>query len=179
MGNFHNGGNRGSSFRGGGRSSFQKKSWGDDRPREMHKAICSECGKTCEVPFKPTGDKPVYCNDCFSSKRDDGGERRPRQDFGDRGPRKSFGGQSGYQSTPRQSVVPTNDEVKKQLAEISIKMDRLINAVEKLSGVAKPVVAVTKITPKTNLVLSSEPTKKAITKPTVKKTAVSKPKKKK
>jgi CxxC-x17-CxxC domain-containing protein len=34
----------------------------------MHKAICSECGEQCEVPFKPTGDKPVLCNNCFESK---------------------------------------------------------------------------------------------------------------
>lgn len=34
----------------------------------MHKAICSECGEKCEVPFKPTGDKPVLCSNCFESK---------------------------------------------------------------------------------------------------------------
>jgi len=35
----------------------------------MHKAVCSECGKDCEVPFKPTGDKPVFCSDCFRGKK--------------------------------------------------------------------------------------------------------------
>jgi CxxC-x17-CxxC domain-containing protein len=34
----------------------------------MHNAICSECGKKCKVPFKPTGDKPVFCADCFGSR---------------------------------------------------------------------------------------------------------------
>jgi len=48
--------------RGGGRSF-------DRGPREMHKAICSECGKECEVPFKPTEGKPVFCRDCFAKKR--------------------------------------------------------------------------------------------------------------
>ena len=38
-------------------------------PREMHKAICSECGKECEVPFKPTEGKPVFCKECFAKKR--------------------------------------------------------------------------------------------------------------
>ncbi|MEK6855268.1 MAG: CxxC-x17-CxxC domain-containing protein [Nanoarchaeota archaeon] len=38
-------------------------------PREMHKAVCSECQKECEVPFKPTEGKPVYCRDCFRNKR--------------------------------------------------------------------------------------------------------------
>ena len=37
--------------------------------REMHKAVCSECGKECEVPFKPSGDRPVYCQDCYKKKR--------------------------------------------------------------------------------------------------------------
>jgi len=38
------------------------------RPLMMHKAICSECGKECELPFKPTGDKPVFCSNCFRNK---------------------------------------------------------------------------------------------------------------
>lgn len=37
----------------------------NDGPREMHKATCSECKKECEVPFKPTEGKPVYCKECF------------------------------------------------------------------------------------------------------------------
>ncbi len=38
-------------------------------PREMHAAVCSECNADCEVPFKPSGDKPVLCRDCFSASR--------------------------------------------------------------------------------------------------------------
>jgi CxxC-x17-CxxC domain-containing protein len=38
------------------------------RPLRMHKAICSECGKECELPFKPTGNKPVFCSNCFGNK---------------------------------------------------------------------------------------------------------------
>lgn len=38
-------------------------------PRKMFPAICSECGKETTVPFQPTGDKPVYCRDCYQSKR--------------------------------------------------------------------------------------------------------------
>ena len=34
-------------------------------PREFFKATCSDCGKECEVPFKPTEGRPVYCRDCF------------------------------------------------------------------------------------------------------------------
>lgn len=41
----------------------------DFGPREMHKATCSECGKECEVPFKPTEGRPIYCRDCFAKRR--------------------------------------------------------------------------------------------------------------
>jgi len=37
--------------------------------REMHKAVCAECGKECEVPFKPSGSRPVYCRECFAKRR--------------------------------------------------------------------------------------------------------------
>jgi CxxC-x17-CxxC domain-containing protein len=37
-------------------------------PREMHKAVCSECKKDCEVPFKPTAGKPVFCKECYAKK---------------------------------------------------------------------------------------------------------------
>ncbi len=35
-------------------------------PREMYKATCAACGAETEVPFRPRGDRPVYCRDCFS-----------------------------------------------------------------------------------------------------------------
>ena len=42
-------------------------------PREMHPAVCAQCGKDTEVPFRPRGDRPVYCSDCFSQQRSDSG----------------------------------------------------------------------------------------------------------
>ncbi|MEX0684128.1 MAG: zinc-ribbon domain containing protein [Dehalococcoidia bacterium] len=47
---------------GGGGGSY------DRGPREMHAAVCAQCGKDTEVPFRPTGDRPVYCSDCFSKR---------------------------------------------------------------------------------------------------------------
>lgn len=38
-------------------------------PRQMYPAVCSACGKQTEVPFKPSGDKPVYCRECFQERR--------------------------------------------------------------------------------------------------------------
>jgi CxxC-x17-CxxC domain-containing protein len=50
----------------------------------MYKAICSNCGKECEVPFRPTNGKPVYCSECFE-KMGNGGRsdsrRSERSDF--------------------------------------------------------------------------------------------------
>ena len=45
----------------------------DSRRPTMHRAICDECGKECEVPFKPTAGKPVLCSDCFRNRRKDSG----------------------------------------------------------------------------------------------------------
>ena len=42
-------------------------------PREMHKAVCSDCKKECEVPFKPRGDRPIYCKECFAKRKTAGG----------------------------------------------------------------------------------------------------------
>jgi CxxC-x17-CxxC domain-containing protein len=41
----------------------------DMGPRDMHKATCSDCGKECEVPFRPAEDRPVYCRDCLPKHR--------------------------------------------------------------------------------------------------------------
>jgi CxxC-x17-CxxC domain-containing protein len=36
---------------------------------------CGECGKKItQLPFEPSGDKPVYCTDCLRKRR----ESRPR-----------------------------------------------------------------------------------------------------
>jgi len=56
------------------RAAKKQQSRGGDRggygntQREMFPAICAECGKSTMVPFKPNGDKPVYCKDCFTPR---------------------------------------------------------------------------------------------------------------
>ena len=106
MGNFSRGGGRpgggfnrgfddGKKFGGpksfGGGSRFGGRSGG--RPT-MHQATCSECGANCELPFRPSGDRPVYCSNCFGKQQDNGGgggrsnsfsgERRERPRFEDK-----------------------------------------------------------------------------------------------
>lgn len=182
MGDFNRGGDRGG-FRGGDRGGFQKKSFGGSRgggfgggrggdrgPVSMHKAVCDECQKNCEVPFRPSGDKPIYCSDCFGGKKGDG-DRAPRKEFSDRGPRPSF----GDRPAPRADFVargaaPANDSTAKQLSEINAKLDRLVSSIEKLTTTPKvessfvkvaPVVAAPKVEAKKVEVKKAAPAVKA------------------
>jgi CxxC-x17-CxxC domain-containing protein len=41
----------------------------DSGPRKMYTAVCSECGRECEVPFKPAEGRPVYCKECYRKRR--------------------------------------------------------------------------------------------------------------
>lgn len=38
--------------------------------RQMYEITCAQCGKTDTVPFKPSGDRPVLCRDCFRKQRE-------------------------------------------------------------------------------------------------------------
>jgi len=59
---------RGDRGRDGGRDRHS------ERP-EMHSVVCDECSKDCEVPFRPTQGKPIYCDDCFRGKKGESGSR--------------------------------------------------------------------------------------------------------
>lgn len=100
---------RSSSGRGGG---FGGR---DDSPREMFKTVCSSCGKECEVPFKPTSGKPVYCSDCFETM---GGRSADsaRPERNDR-PRPSF--------DRHQTSAPRVDN-SKQIEDLNKKLDKII-----------------------------------------------------
>ncbi|MDD4477305.1 MAG: hypothetical protein PHY40_04105 [Patescibacteria group bacterium] len=54
----------------GGRGGFSNRG-----PRQMYSvnATCAGCGaQITELPFQPTGDKPVYCRDCMVARRNNG-----------------------------------------------------------------------------------------------------------
>ena len=65
------GGSYGGGYSGGGYGGGSGGGYGsrERAPREMFTAICSNCGRDAEVPFRPTSGKPVYCSDCFRSMR--------------------------------------------------------------------------------------------------------------
>ncbi|MDO8618317.1 MAG: hypothetical protein Q7R49_00045 [Candidatus Daviesbacteria bacterium] len=64
--------NRGRGGRsGGGNRGFERRGFsggGSSGPAQMHQTTCDKCKMSCEVPFRPTSGKPVYCSNCFSSK---------------------------------------------------------------------------------------------------------------
>jgi CxxC-x17-CxxC domain-containing protein len=61
------------------------------RDRTLHRAICADCKKECEVPFKPSGERPVYCKDCFSKRKGGGGGGSFNERSGNRPRRREFG----------------------------------------------------------------------------------------
>ncbi len=65
----------------GGRSSGGR---GGVPRGEMFDAVCDKCGNNCQVPFRPTGSRPIFCSNCFREQNNDGGSnsdfRRPGGD---------------------------------------------------------------------------------------------------
>lgn len=172
MGNFNrdskfSGGSRGGfggasrgGFGGGARGGFSGGSrggFGGDRgPREMHKATCDSCNQECEVPFRPTGERPVFCRECFGKQdggNDRGNDRAPSRFNSDpHGTRVSFGDKPMFKAdcakcgnTCEVPFRPSgdrpvycrecfgkdgskggNDELKAQLEAVNAKLDRVL-----------------------------------------------------
>lgn len=88
---------------------------GDDKP--MFPANCSECGKSCQVPFRPNGEKPVLCDNCFSAKKE-----AQSHGFGDRfEKRDSF-------STPKPDY--RINDLKAQVDHLTSKVDKVLVLLE-------------------------------------------------
>jgi len=53
-------------------SRTQSRVGGFRRPKDVQlfDAVCSNCGNKCQVPFRPSGTKPVYCKNCFGTPRE-------------------------------------------------------------------------------------------------------------
>jgi CxxC-x17-CxxC domain-containing protein len=81
----------------------------------MHQTTCDKCGRSCEVPFQPTGEKPVYCNECFAAT---GGRDGQSRDGGFRGPR--FGGRS--------SAPSSGKDYSRDINAINAKLDKIMVA---------------------------------------------------
>lgn len=93
-----------------GRRDFGNR--GGDRP--MHQAICSKCNKECEVPFRPTGSRPVFCKDCFQNNR---ASDPRRSNFEDRG--------------SNQVIRPIGQpQYREQFEALNLKLDKILRILE-------------------------------------------------
>ncbi len=110
MGKFRPGNDRGE-FGGRGRfgrgRDFERS---ERRPLEMHDATCGKCGKRCQVPFRPTGSKPVFCSDCFRQNE---------------GPGSNF----GSRNQDRSSQSEASSE---QFSQINAKLDKILQVLQDL-----------------------------------------------
>ena len=101
-----------------GQKGNRRNNRSDDRhgrpgDRPMFQATCDKCGNKCEVPFRPTSGKPVFCNNCFEKKSGHGDRRGGRDRFSDRDRR--GGG---------------NDQVFQKLESLSSKIDRVLSLLD-------------------------------------------------
>ena len=114
-----------------GRRSFEK---------QMHEVTCDKCGKRCEVPFKPTEGKPVYCSDCFEKTGNSSryGDRDSKRS--DRGDYNRSGGRDSGRFSKRDSGSNKPEQFIKEFEQLNRKLDTILKALE----AAKPVVAKTK-----------------------------------
>ena len=102
----------------------------------VFKTICDTCHKACEVPFKPNGKKPVFCDECFKHMREPSvveGAYVRRKD-------------KTIFDTPENFVQPANPltsnyapsqevriaELKRELSSANAKLDKLIDMFNKL-----------------------------------------------
>lgn len=37
--------------------------------RQMYETFCASCGAPTQVPFRPTGRRPIYCRECLATAR--------------------------------------------------------------------------------------------------------------
>ena len=100
MKNFHGKRDSGGRSFGGGSRGFGGRDSG--RPMTMHKAVCSKCGKDCQLPFRPNGNRAVFCSSCFEDQKNENPEKFERSE---RPERKSYdqtsAKASAWQGKPR------------------------------------------------------------------------------
>lgn len=104
------------------RKDFSRGSFGgrDSRRPVLFSAVCDECGKDCQVPFKPSGDKPIYCSECFEKKGGRDSNRSGQRDFRGR----NFG--------DRNHGRPQNNISDRSVTLITDKIDTLNSKLDKI-----------------------------------------------
>jgi CxxC-x17-CxxC domain-containing protein len=107
---------------------------GDSRRPSLHDAVCDECGKDCQVPFRPSGDKPIYCSECFEKK---GGRESNRPNW--RGSRsRNFDDRDRGSSSQNNISDRSTSQLIEKIEILNTKLETIINLLssvgEKKSG---------------------------------------------
>lgn len=156
-------GGRHSSYGGDKRGGANKFGGGrdrDDRQKEMHSATCASCQKMCQVPFRPSGDKPVYCSDCFS-KQNGGGDRdrgNNRPQFDNRFPAR--------REHSNDKKRDSDGELKQRLATIETKLNKILDLINSPTKPEKSTVALERKTASVKKEVDKPALKEAVEKAT-------------
>lgn len=137
MGNFNKFGHGGGrpSFGGGGGSRFGGRG---DGPREMHQATCSKCGQGCEVPFRPTSDRAVFCSNCFKRGDAPTSNFAPKSFGGDRDRGNDRGESRGGFSNSAPRVNAPETVTKAQIDALNGKLDKILALLTTPKVIAAP-----------------------------------------
>ncbi|MCF7815626.1 MAG: hypothetical protein K9M10_01725 [Candidatus Pacebacteria bacterium] len=150
---------------GGDRKSGGKFGRGHDKrggsggSSDLFPATCSSCKKSCEVPFRPSSDKPVYCRDCFmnTSKKDSHDFSNDRQQGGNfsKDSRQRRDDSHTYRQPTEVSKCGGGSEIKMKIEKLEMKIDRIL---ELLADKGKSETIMTIVD--TEITSAEEPVKK-------------------
>lgn len=104
----------------------------DNTEKTYYPATCGTCGNECQVPFQPTGEKPVLCSDCFKKsapRRDDRFSRSAPRSGRDnaRAPMRRRE-DSASKSDTSKLVMFHIDKMKKDIENLDSKINLLLEA---------------------------------------------------
>ncbi len=96
-------------------------------------AICSNCGKKCQVPFRPDGEKPVYCKDCFDMPRK---AMTGKKKFSTRPPASFLSSANFGPATPAASAAGGKSiaDLTRQIAAMNAKIDTMLKILTEGAG---------------------------------------------
>jgi CxxC-x17-CxxC domain-containing protein len=198
MNNFNGGGFKKGAPKFGGKKKFKDdKKYGGGKKHEnrsvgqaaeLFSATCSDCGKSCEVPFRPSSEKPVYCSNCFGMKKSANESRgtnhkTEKVSYQNNRPdvqQASGGRNSSSKDTTRGVGNDVITDLKRQITGLEIKLNRILDLINppepsrkaSVQPEEKTVVKVEK-SPKKVVAKKEPPTK--IAAKTVKNAALKKP----
>lgn len=105
----------------------------DTTEKTYYPATCGTCGNECQVPFQPTGEKPVLCSDCFKKSAPRRDDRFSKPSFGrDRDTTSRGRSYEKRESTPKSDkselIMFHIDKMKKDIENLDVKINLLLES---------------------------------------------------